>query len=255
MKALKTMIAVLAVVALASAASAAALPTVGVLDTNANVSDGVVGASSTLADFKTAVGTAYDNDLGGVVNFQALSHNTPLYALSTVTYGTNGLNSFDMNIDSSPRGWQAYAVGDYRAFSSGTMAAFTRDKQASTSTTFDNFTQADVGIVELAMAVLSNSDIQHTIGIEAHFSGGGSETISAQLAKAKGSNLFYSIAAPTGETITGFTATADPTPDFAGNRMAIDDLSFILANPVPEPATLGLLAMGAVGLLARRRRR
>lgn len=44
-------------------------------------------------------------------------------------------------------------------------------------------------------------------------------------------------------------------PNNEGGAMYVDDMSLTDAGPAPEPASLGLLSLGAVALLARRRRR
>ncbi len=52
----------------------------------------------------------------------------------------------------------------------------------------------------------------------------------------------------------------DPTPPPIGifknaNNLGIDQIDFyVVASPVPEPASLSVLALGGLGLLARRRK-
>lgn len=53
-----------------------------------------------------------------------------------------------------------------------------------------------------------------------------------------------------GDTIT-VAATTTPT----GSNNNIGGLTFDTSSPVPEPATLGMLALGGIGVLAKKRRR
>jgi hypothetical protein len=67
-------------------------------------------------------------------------------------------------------------------------------------------------------------------------------------------DTFFSYIAPTGSAITSVRITYDTTNLIASDdRLAIDDLGFITAVPVPEPTTVFLL-LGGVGCWAVRRR-
>ena len=59
---------------------------------------------------------------------------------------------------------------------------------------------------------------------------------------------------PSGTTISALEFVAGQRTQPL-DRVAQDDFGFITTAMIPEPATMGLLAMGAVGLLARRRRK
>jgi len=51
----------------------------------------------------------------------------------------------------------------------------------------------------------------------------------------------------------GLWGRVNSSPDDAGNQLRIDDVTYTTPNAIPEPASLGLLSLGGLALIRRRR--
>ena len=272
MKALKTMIAVLAVALLAGPASAGALGTVGVYDStsNANTVDAEApGNSSTLADFTTgptSVAAAFAANAGGVIDFTTGWDGTASPSW-TVTYGQGGSKTFLLTTPTSSdqRGLEVHASDGFNKNEAISGTSFGLDLDGNTAghpghifrLDFGTFSASGEGIIELALTALSRDNYGGsgvTFTFKAIFNDATFTTVADVVTGGQSADdTFFAFAAPTGKTIVALEATGTPS-NSTGLRLNIDDLAFITTAMIPEPATMGLLAMGALGLLARRRR-
>jgi len=84
------------------------------------------------------------------------------------------------------------------------------------------------------------------------FSDGTSQTIDITNPDPSAGGVTFLGFTDAGKSITSITVDAGSPPG-AGDYLGIDDVRY--ETPVPEPASISLLAVGAVGLLGRRRNR
>jgi hypothetical protein len=124
------------------------------------------------------------------------------------------------------------------------------------SLSFGAITNGSPGEVvqQIGVAILSrNADTSYpfSLTVTADLASGGTQPLTALIPMASGQNVFFGFTAPANDSISGLSFSG---PAGSGDpRTIIDDLGFITS--VPEPASLGLFAIGAMGLLGRRRRR
>ena len=223
--------------------------TTGVFDENADATNAldIEIPASTLAAFKTSVLAAYNNDLGGVIDWEtgvtaaASGGPSPNNYLTSVaaTYGAGGGNTLVLNFDH-------------------TMALFTNDingqvQVLSRQGAWHNALVPDGGndpvgleysvafsgadVVELGMAIPSRS----TYGVSgvdfratAAHSGGGSEVVDFTVGGTPGTgDTFLHFTAPAGQSITAVSvAYLDDNGQNLANgqrRPILDDLGFIVA--------------------------
>jgi hypothetical protein len=213
-----------------------------------------------------------------VVNFNSVTTNSQL-PLSTIVAnygGTNTLTFTPQNSVTFLYGYDNPANGNRLAFSGPTIDSDVRVVGPATSATptgapnalneWLNLSVADTGAQGMTAfgacfahrndqnggppvtdAVIYLSDLSTVIA-----------TIpGSQIPATGGTNadaVWFGYEAPAGLHITGIVLGAETTGG-GSNNPGMDDLSFVIGTPVlaPEPASLSLLGLGALALLARRR--
>ncbi|WP_338685754.1 hypothetical protein [Haloferula helveola] len=229
----------------------------GEFDENADATNAVdvENPAATLAAFKTAVQTAFDNDLGGVVDWETgvtatasattASNNT----LSTVdvAYGTSGTKTMRITFD---RVMELY-TNDVNSQVNVLSQAGTSHNSilpqgtAPTAVIFTmSFTGAEVS--ELGAAMPSRTTFGAsgvTFDVTANFSGGGSSTLSDTIGNVPGDDdTFFHFAAPVDEFISSLTiAYASDNGQGLANgqrRPVLDDFGFIAEDALPPPDAL-----------------
>jgi len=238
-----------------AAPSHAAFVTTDTYDENATQTNAVdteaATNDTTLAAFTTAVDTAFDNDLGGVIDFDDGSLDTS--TTFSATYGTSGTKSLAFTSSDS---LELNANGDTSpqfTSISNTTALLTNSSGGGD----EDFTLTITGglVEQIAVTVLSRTTFSSSgdsIEVTATFSDSTTKTISSVVDNSKGGDdTFFSFLAPSGTSISSLRIHNTTTSGIAG-RPIIDDLAFITVIPTPAalPAGLGLLALTAL----RRRR-
>jgi PEP-CTERM motif len=240
----------------------------------------------TLANFTTLVSTAYSNGLGGVFSFETGSGGTmvdPNTQLTTLAGNTTMGYSASNNVEGYDQTPNSYAAASGAPATPPIVAFYRSDSNASSSTALDwNSNQGAVlasgdsgggylgiqgtssyslafqpatgdGVVDFGITDIARANGGGTSGgaFTVHFSDGSSITSSATSLTGPsgptgGTGTFFGFQAPAGLTITSI--------DWAnsGSASRFDDLALVVA-PVPEPASLGLLSLGSLALLRRRR--
>ena len=204
-----------------------------------------------LVDFTADMATAFANDTGGVVNFDNLVGTSGTTTLSTsliANYGASFAKSLTMTSGTGQYQSSNAAIG---AVSISGTTGNTYLRSEGVSTHVFNF---DTNLLEVGFTVLARTGARNvtatltyddnSTGILGPFS---VATLTGSGATAS-PDTFFGFAAPAGRTIKSLTVGNTPSGDF----FVIDDLGFVA---VPEPGSIALLALGALGLLARRSRR
>ena len=122
----------------------------------------------------------------------------------------------------------------------------------------------DVGTLNLSATTLAGtttmkvaaSGVSDFVDITGDFTSGGIINIAAITGFTGGLNNSYDLFDWSGSKYGSFSVGSLPslTPDLEWNTTALDITGIITIQSVPEPALTGLLGIGALGLLARRRR-
>ena len=208
--------------------------------------------------FTTQVQTSFNADLGGVFNFDNVPVNTNITSLS-LSYGASQSKSVTLG-QGSPGNLLAVTTTLSEAISGDqvgvkNITAFNTDFTFTFSTFANNFGAPDLGVKAFGFTFLSQGiSFPVNYGLlkaTATFSGGGAVTAAAVVnALRTNGDTFFGFVAPAGETITQIVLPVSVTGD-----AFIDDIGFITIPVVPEPATLSLVALGAIGLLIRHRRK
>ena len=282
-----------AVVALAASAcvssafgAAASFTTVGTLDPNngttINVSDSSLATTNGgvfvgLTAFQALETAAFAGGTGGVVNFEAANLTTGNVANTTIgdsqanaVTGTIGTNSFKFyRSDANGNAAQAYDynINNGASIASGVSGGGYLGIQGTNTNTMTFYVPASsnggtafgtpiasFGLTDVARDDGQSSSGTFTVNYLNALTGAaaGSDT-SSTLAltgvngAAVGNGVFFGVTAPAGDVIGSVSFT-----EGTGASDRFDDLAVITA-PTPEPASLGLLGLGGLTLLRRRR--
>jgi len=240
-------------VASASSASAAVTTTVsGVYDEQTVALNAVdvqaSGATAgtlvqvTLANFKTAVSSAFATGDGGVIHFDDAAAN----AGDTIIEALYGVGN-TMTLTLTGAGYQIGNAAINAAPISGGNYLRNTSSSGDQSFTFSS-PLSHVGATVLARnaARTLTATVTYDDNSTGVLSGVSIATNSASGATST-PDTFFGFTAPAGRTIQSFKLSAG-----TNNFFVVDDIGFVV---VPEPATLGLAGIAAVGILGRRRRK
>ena len=249
---------VLAVVSCAPRARAA-FPTVGDYDSAGRTNAVDADAAGVLGAFKARVADAFARGFGGVADFEAgaVSGNNVL----DFDFGPGGSSkrlrlsaSDNLGYYTSPfHTWVEPISGD-RSLGSAGLAQGGSDPDLYFLPTALTGGAAGEALTEVAFTVLSREGAAQDVSATARFSDGSSSSLSASMPGVRGSgDTFFHFSAPAGSSV----ARVDLNFAGAGGPVgtALDDFAFV-TSVVPEPVTAPcLIAVAALALAARRRRR
>ena len=230
--------------------------TTGVFDENADATNqlDVEIPGGTLGAFKTAVQTAYNNNLGGVIDWEtgvtatASSGSSARNTITSVgaTYGGEAAKTLAVTFDRSMELYTNDINGQVSVLSRQGTFHNALIPAGSTATALE-YTMAfsGTGIIELGAAIPSRSSYG-TLGVDfqatANYSGGGSGILDFTVGGALGtSDTFLHFAAPPGKTITSlrvaFVDDNGQSLTDGQRRPILDDVGFVTASPATTFAT------------------
>ena len=240
------LIACLTVMTLAIASTHAALLTTDVYDPTGDGSNDIdteaTGNDITLADFRTLVDNAYDNDAGGVINFDELS-DTLLNGF-TADYGASGTETLTVTVGSNnvPGSGQSGSAWNVRN-ASGSNGAISDPKVLRGAFTWDF--DFDTGLTAVAGTIIRRSLAGGDVTATVELQDGTRITKVTDQAIGTNTDVFFAYTASAGNPIVSLELANGEFNEF-------DELGFVI---VPEPATLALLGLGGAVMLAGRKRR
>ena len=232
-------------------------PTTGVYDENTDntntVDVNVAGATA----FAETVLSAFNADLGGVIDFDTSDVGGSQGTEHSATYGTSATQTF--NFTTSTSGGLAGTTGSFFAISGGN--GFIQIQNATSQ--LYTFNQDDDGAIagaplvsQIGFTLLprSNADYPLDVLATATYTDGSTADVTSTLGNVKQTtDTFVSFTAPAGEGIASLNLQSfqTGTTTAVSTRVGIDDLGFVT---VPEPGSMSLLLVGGTALLARKRR-
>ncbi|MSU57254.1 MAG: PEP-CTERM sorting domain-containing protein [Pedosphaera sp.] len=232
------------------------------VDQDAHFFSGTGGANAanviSVGAFTPQMLAAFNSDLGGVFTFDNVAVNANVTTVS-LSYGTVQSKSLTLG-QGSPGTLTSVNTIFSEPISSDqvgvkNISAFTPDFTFVFSSFANNFGAPDLGVTEFGFTFLSqgiSSPVNYgLLKATASFSGGGTVTAAAVVNTTRtNGDTFYGFSAPAGQTITQVTMPVGVTGD-----AFIDDVGFTTQAATPEPTTVALVAVGAIGFFVSRRRR
>jgi hypothetical protein len=184
---------------------------------------------------------------GGTATTYTDTSNLPSYATSPVTTG-------DLRYGGTLTGEAYEKIAVYPTGSSSTTIATGVAYQSSVSATLASFTLTGVVPTEFQLGLLGNnsesaSNYTDFLVTDSNSQQSASNSPGTSYVTGNGNDFYF-------VDITG--ASAGDTVTIVGTKIssneAIGGIAFDTIIQAPEPATLGIMAIGAIGLLARRHR-
>ena len=236
------LIACLTVMTLAIASTHAALLTTDVYDPTGDGSNDIdteaTGNDITLSAFRTLVDTAYDDDAGGVINFDELS-DQDLGTGFAADYGTNGTETLTVTAgtnNDTPLSNAGWFVRD----PSASAGAISNDKVLRGAHDWDF--DFDTGLTAVAITFIERNSKNPTVVATIELQDG---TRTEKFNATASDDTFFAYTASASNPIVSLEIAT-------GDYHEVDELGFVI---VPEPATLALLGLGGAVMLAGRKRR
>jgi hypothetical protein len=203
-----------------------------------------------LSQFKTDVAAAYVAGTGGVINFDDVTTGTSSQSDIFAKYGPGNSRTLTLtnpNYNPSPTAGAGYQVDMSSSTAIGATPISGNFYLRSNGTTTHAFNFSSP-IGEVGFTVLSRS-ADRTVTATVTYDDGSNGSVGPFTVKAGDGTFdtFFGFAAPVGRTIKSLQVGPGNTTDF----VVLDDVAFVT---VPEPGTVAIGVVGALGLLGRRRR-
>lgn len=213
------------------------------VDTDAAVGVGS-GSNVSVTQFAADVLSAFNSNMGGVVNFDGLALTTE--KSFDVTYGVSQVNTLTVTLTTLAGGSPSFNFqtgGDANSVPVSGTQYFGLSSGSDFGFTFS------VPLVEWGLTALSRTQARTVNSLTITLDDASTYVFSAEAiaASTSGTNgpddTFFGYAAPAGRTIVAVAIDAS-------SAMRWDEMGFIV---VPEPSSMVLIAIGAIGLIIRRR--
>ncbi len=233
-------------------------PTTGVYDENTDNTNTVDVNAAGATAFAATVLSAFDADLGGVIDFDTSNVSGSQGTEHSATYGTSATQTF--NFTTSTSGGLAGTTGSFFAISGGNGFIQIQDTTSQLYTFNQNNDGAIAGaplVSQIGFTLLPRSNAAYPLDVlaTATYTDGSTADVTSTLGNVKQTtDTFVGFTAPAGEGIASLNLQSfqTGTTTAVSTRVGIDDLGFVTV--VPEPGSMSLLLVGGTALMARKRR-
>ena len=259
---------------LAQAVTITSVGTTGVFDESTNATNqlDIAVPAGTLPSFKAAVLNAYNNNLGGVIDWETgvtatasvtTTSNNTLTSI-TAAYGLGAANNLTISFGNTMELYtndvvsQVSVLSQQGAFHNAILPQGTTSASRAYTMTFSGAGVTEIGAAMPSRTTYALSGVTAVnFRATANYSASSPEILNFAVGGTPGTtDTFLHFAAPSGETITSFTVAwiseTGGTLTDGQRRPILDDFGFIV---VPEPSTAGLVGLAVIFAALGRRRR